>query len=130
MRRYRKTAVYSDNGRRLGASILEVADTPDRRRTGLMWRKELPWVCGMLFDGLPGVGHFWMKNCFVDLDLILLGDGDEITRVYSMPADDGKGRYEYSGETRAIEVPMGFCEKHGIKKGCKVAIKDIGGSNG
>ena len=130
MSRYRKIAVYSKEGKRLAASILEVADTPERRRKGLMGREDLPWVCGMLFEGLSGGGYFWMKNCHIGLDVMFLDDNGTVTKVYSMPADGGSKHYGYDDETVAIEVPLGFCRKNGIDKGCEVVIRKIGGGNG
>lgn len=130
MRRYRKIAVYSDGDKRLGASLLEVADTPEARRRGLMGRKELPWICGMVFEGLSGGGYFWMKNCHIGLDVMFVDDDGTVTKVYSMPADGGDKHYGYDDEATAIEVPIGFCRKNGIGKGCKVALKEIGGGNG
>jgi uncharacterized membrane protein (UPF0127 family) len=106
--------------------LLEVASTPEERKQGLMNRKELPTICGMLFKGLSGGGTFWMKNCLIPLDIMFLNKDGFITKIYTMPADDGKKRYQYDDkDVYAIEVNSDFCKKHGIVAGCKVLVSKI-----
>ena len=128
-RRYRKIAAYyGEGGDMLGASILEVADTDELRRRGLMGRENLPWVCGMIFEGLSGWGYFWMKDCKVPLDVMFIDGDGRIKELYSMPVDPkGRHKYRYGDEETAIEVPMGFCEKYGIKRGCTVKVRELRG---
>ncbi len=53
--------------------VLEVADTPESRRRGLMERTELCANCGMLFVfDKPGEYPFWMKNTPLSLDIVWL----------------------------------------------------------
>lgn len=107
--------------------LLEVASTPEERKQGLMNRKELPAICGMLFKGLSGGGTFWMKNCLIPLDIMFLNKDGFITKIYTMPADDGKERYQYDDkDVSAIEVNSDFCKKHGIATGFRVLISKIG----
>ena len=50
---------------------VEVADTPDARDRGLMFRKDLPADTGMLFifdDEM--IRTFWMKNTHIPLDIL------------------------------------------------------------
>lgn len=103
--------------------LLEVMDTAEGKARGMMGRTRTPWCCGMLFKGLTG-GFFWMKGCIVPLDIVFLKDG-EVSRVYTMEADGGKARYEYySDESDAIELPAGFCLKHGVEVGTKCAVEE------
>jgi uncharacterized membrane protein (UPF0127 family) len=52
---------------------VEIADTPEKQVTGLMYRESIPGDFGMLFIyGNEDYRGFWMKNCLVSLDLIYL----------------------------------------------------------
>lgn len=114
--RYRGFASFG--GKRGACALLEVADTPYLREKGLMGRKNLPFGCGMLFTDLEG-GAFWMKGCKIPLDIVFLDDSGVVTRVYTMKADGGAKKYYYGDEKTAIELPSGFCAKHGVKVGTK-----------
>lgn len=106
--------------------LLEVADTDESRRHGLMGRSELPEICGMLFEGLSNGGYFWMKNCLVPLDIAFMDKGGTVTKTYSMPADDGENHYEYGDDdVSAVELAMGFLSKHGIGKGSSFWSREL-----
>jgi uncharacterized membrane protein (UPF0127 family) len=55
---------------------LEVARTPQEQEIGLMFRTELPPDRGMLFPIEPARNvRFWMRNVFIELDMIFLRQG-------------------------------------------------------
>ena len=112
--------------------LLEVADTPAARERGLMGREDLPSICGMLFEGLTGPGNFWMKNCLIPLDVAFMDNDGMITKTYSMPVDkDGENHYEYDeSDKSAVEVPMGFLKKWGIREGFRFGVKRLSGKEG
>lgn len=112
---------YASFGNGESSVLLELADSFTARQRGLMGRKSLPECCGMLFTGLTG-GSFWMKGCLIDLDVVFLDDG-KVSLVYTMKADGGEKMYRYGSETAAIELPAGFCRRHGISKGTKVEVR-------
>ncbi|MBM3551589.1 MAG: DUF192 domain-containing protein [Alphaproteobacteria bacterium] len=64
---------------------VEVADTPEMRARGLMFRKSMPGDRGMLFDfRSEGPVSMWMKNTYIPLDMVFIGrDG----RVVGVAAD-------------------------------------------
>ena len=61
---------------------VEVADTPDSRRKGLMHRKHIAPDNGMLFifERAQYV-HMWMKNTELKLDIIFVNDNGIITQI-------------------------------------------------
>ncbi|NES01796.1 MAG: DUF192 domain-containing protein [Okeania sp. SIO2F4] len=77
------TAEININGSRIG---LEVADTPKKRQTGLMFRSSLPSDRGMLFIFEPPERvRFWMKNCSYYLDIIFIKEGVVQSLVENAP---------------------------------------------
>ena len=99
------------------AAFIEIADTPYLQSKGLMKRASLGNASGMWFDCK---GPFWMKNVEFPLDLCYIDNKGVITEKMAM-AKDKKGRTLYrckkAESVQAIELPYGFCDKHGIKIG-------------
>lgn len=64
---------------------VELADTDEAQRKGLMFRTELPDDEGMIFpyDGLSAQS-FWMKNTPLPLDIIFVGPDRKITNIAAM----------------------------------------------
>lgn len=128
-----KIGTFYDEEDAVTSILLEVADTPVARKNGLMGRKDLPSICGMLFEGLSGGGYFWMKDCLIPLDIAFMTSDGFITDIHSMPVDkDGKKHYDYDDDVKmAVEVPMGFFKKWGIVNGFRLETRSLkGGKNG
>jgi hypothetical protein len=98
---------------------LEVADTPETRSRGLMYRNELPDGRGMLFVFDDDDDHeFWMKNTLIPLDMIFADSDGRIIGIVenaaplseSIDAVDGDSQY-------VLEVNGGFCKRHGVIAG-------------
>ncbi|MEN3950214.1 DUF192 domain-containing protein [Iodidimonas sp. SYSU 1G8] len=64
------------------ALSVQVADTDAARQTGLMFRTEMPEREGMLFI-FPELARvsFWMKNTYIPLDLLFIGDDGTILQI-------------------------------------------------
>ena len=61
---------------------VEIADTTEARRIGLMYRKEMQTNRGMLLDfGRPEKVAIWMKNTYLPLDIIYIDARGVITRI-------------------------------------------------
>lgn len=113
-----------------GASVrAELALTPEAQAKGLMFRAALPCGRGMLFVfGDGGVKSFWMKNTFIDLDMVFL-DGDlKVLRVFHRVPRSRPDQPE-SEVARAVgpaslvlELPAGFARAHRIRPGSVLRV--------
>ena len=115
----------SENGKKRTGALLQIADTDAKKRKGLSGRAELEPFGGMVF---PGSRYFWMKDTEFPLDLVYSDDKGAIVDILGMDVDkDGKKTYysEKPEAKNAIELPRGFCEKHGIKVGDKVSRRKL-----
>ena len=98
---------------------VEVADTPDARARGLMYRRYLAADAGMLFIfPTPAEQRFWMKNTPLALDMIFI-DADR--RIVGIVADTHPFTTNPVGTDQpsqyVLEVRAGFCAAHGIAAG-------------
>lgn len=99
---------------------IEVADTPDERAKGLMFRETMAADAGMLFDygsDQDGVA-FWMKNTPLPLDMIFIREDGTITQI---AADTTPYSLEPIASREAVrfvlEVNAGIAAKLGIVPG-------------
>lgn len=100
----------------------EVADTPELRQRGLMFRQRLPRDRAMLFDwGRVEPVAMWMRNTLVSLDMIFIAPDGRVARVAEAtePLSDTTIP---SGEPVAavLEVVAGTAERIGLKPGDRV----------
>lgn len=102
----------------------EIAETPDQRTLGLMYRKNLPENSGMLFIfEKEEYLSFWMKNTFIPLDIAYIGSNRIINEIYEMKPLDTSVSYPSRFPARyVIEVNKGYFLKKGIYPGSKVII--------
>ena len=98
---------------------IEIAETSENIKRGLMWRYSLDTKRGMLFVFQDlGYQTFWMRNTPVPLDIIFIGENScvkniaESTRPMSDESYHSKGPAQY-----VLEVRAGFSERYGIKAG-------------
>ena len=103
----------------------EVADTPFKRATGLMYRDHLKKDHGMLFVfGQPHAWSFWMKNTKIALDLIWLNDKKRVVHIErNVPictkTDDSCPQYRPNSEDAVfvLEIAGGTADSYKIEKG-------------
>ena len=122
-----KVAFTGQDGTVKASVVLEVADTPETRATGLSKRASLEDGHGMFFDK---AGIYWMKDVNFPLDLTFVTKEGEVLETVAMPVDKG-GVFHYSPSVEnaakaahAIETPLGFVEGHGIVPGDTVVVKE------
>ncbi len=99
---------------------VEMAVTPEEKRTGLMFRRAMADDHGMLFvyDG-EAVRTMWMRNTILPLDMIFVGADGEIVSIHedAVPFDE---------TTISSRVPaMAVLEVNaGIADGLDIAVGD------
>ncbi len=121
-----KLVVHSANGDH--NFTVEIADTPEERGMGLMFREELGPNAGMLFDfkEVRDVS-FWMQNTLIPLDMIFIGE-DGVVRKIHVNARPRDTTSIPSGEPVrfVLEIPGGRSDELGIALGDRVDHALIG----
>jgi uncharacterized membrane protein (UPF0127 family) len=112
---------------------LEVASTSEQVQRGLMFRTSLAEGSGMVFLFHPAAPQkFWMYHCFISLDMCFVLN-DHIVKIFeNVPpckAENPNDCPTYPGPgpgitvSEVIELPAGYCKKHGIKEGDKITFQ-------
>lgn len=107
---------------------VELADTPEERKTGLMYRESLLQNRGMLFIyENEAIRTFWMKNTLIPLDMIFLNKDFEIVDILEgvppcekdpCPIYPSKGEAQY-----VLEVNSGLSEISGLAVGQTLQVE-------
>lgn len=103
---------------------VELAQTEEQRRKGLMYRKELPENKGMLFIMAYSENQrFWMKNTFLPLDMVFISEDFKIAGILENTATESTTSYEIGRPSRyVLEVNAGFCARNKIGQGDAVTF--------
>ncbi len=102
----------------------EVADSPQKRQVGLMFRKQLEEREGMLFL-FPAEQQlsFWMKNTLISLDMVFIRTDKTILGVVHRAEPRTLTSRKVPGRSQfVLELAGGTAEKLGIKSGQKVVF--------
>jgi uncharacterized membrane protein (UPF0127 family) len=106
---------------------VEIADTPQKRATGLMYRDHLKKDHGMLFVfGDAQAWTFWMKNTRISLDLIWMDGKKRVVHIErSVPictrTDDSCPQYRPNDDALyVLEIAGGTVDGYKIEKGSKL----------
>lgn len=104
---------------------LEIADTPQARKTGLMHRKSMPADHGMIFvfDREQDLS-FWMQNTHIPLDVIYLDGQGKVVSVKKLEPLDETGVPSDAPAKYAIELNRGQAAAAGVKPGDVLTIPD------
>ena len=97
---------------------LEVADTFETRQKGFMYRKSIPFGTGMLFVfEKDQILSFWMKNTPHPLSIAYINSQGRIIDIFDMTPYSVNSIVSTGYSRYALEVPQGWFEKNGIKRG-------------
>ena len=101
---------------------VEIADTPEKREQGLMYRSRLADDAGMLFlfDALE-VQTFWMKNTEIPLDMLFLAPDGQIQSLHRNATPFSRRTISSGVPVSAVlEIPGGTSARLGIRVGDRV----------
>ena len=100
----------------------QVAQTPEQRSTGLMFRKEMPQAEGMLFVfEQPSQQCFWMKNTLLPLTAAFVADDGTIVNLEDMKPQTTDSHCSSKPVRFLLEMNQGWFAKKGLKAGFKLA---------
>ncbi len=117
------TVVFPD-----GFSVqVRLALTPEEQARGLMFVKDLPPDRGMLFLFKTDEQRaFWMKNCFIPLDLIWLDQDFQVVDItHDAPpckTDPCPNYYPNRAIRNVLEVLGGTADAHHLEIGQKLVV--------
>lgn len=100
---------------------LEIADTPLKRKIGLMYRESLPALSGMLFlFENEGRHTFWMQDTKIPLDILWLDEKYRILEVQTADICEKDPCPQYIPEIAArhvLEINAGSAKTLGLITG-------------
>ncbi len=111
------------DGRVLNIAV-EIASNDEDRARGLMFRRHLDPMAGMIFvfpDEAPR--GFWMVNTFIPLDMLFArADGTIVGIVENAEPLTSTSRAVPAPAKFVLEVNGGFCARHGVMAGDKIEL--------
>lgn len=109
---------------------LEIANTPEMRSRGLMFRRELAEGRGMLFDFGPREIEvtMWMKNTYIPLDMVFIRADGRIRHIAENTTPLSEATISSGGPVKGVlEVIAGTARRLGIAAGDRVEHPFFGG---
>jgi uncharacterized membrane protein (UPF0127 family) len=119
--------VLRPSGRPSVAVRVELAMTAAQRTRGLMFRRQLEPLAGMLFL-FPAERHqvFWMHNTYLALDMIFLRANGEVLGVVENATPMTDDPREVPGDSKyVLEVNAGFARRHGVGPGTRFDLVNV-----
>lgn len=107
---------------------VELADDPDERAQGLMFRDHMPMSAGMLFV-FPEPKHatFWMKNTPLALDMIFADAAGRVTHVHENAEPMSEALIDGGpGVAFVLEINGGLAGPMGIEPGAVLRHPALG----
>jgi hypothetical protein len=102
---------------------LELANTPEARSRGLMFRRELAPDRGMLFEfgARETEVSMWMKNTYISLDMVFIRADGTIRHIAENTTPLSEATISSGGPVRGVlEVIGGTAKRLGIAPGDRV----------
>jgi uncharacterized membrane protein (UPF0127 family) len=106
---------------------LEVCSTDRERALGLMYRRSLPELSGMLFVfPLERQNAFWMKNTYIPLDMVFLDQEMKVVGILeNVPPLTEAPRSVGKPSKFVVEFGAGVTRKHGLTEGARMVVDGV-----
>ena len=102
----------------------EVAQSPDERATGLMFRQSMPANQGMLFVFEQAEQQcFWMKNTLIPLDVAFMADDGTVINIEHMKPQTLDNHCSAKPVRMVLEMNDGWFARKGVSAGSKLMGK-------
>ncbi len=99
----------------------QIAQTPEERQIGLMFRAQMPQAEGMIFIfEEPSKQCFWMKNTILPLTAAFVADDGTIVNFADMKPQTTETHCSAKPVRFVLEMNQGWFAKKGIKAGSKL----------
>jgi uncharacterized protein len=107
---------------------VEVAETPEQKALGLMFRANMPERTGMLFPyGAPQEITMWMRNTYVSLDMVFIRGDGMVHRIESHTEPLSERVISSEGPVTAVlELGAGEAARLGLTAGDRVRHRHFG----
>ena len=100
----------------------EVAQTPEQRSIGLMFRTEMGTHDGMLFIfERAGTQCFWMRNTLIPLQVAFIEDDGRIVNLEEMQPRSDDSHCSTKPVRFVLEMNTGWFSKRGLKPGDRIS---------
>lgn len=123
-----RAVFLTETGQELRFTV-EIADTPQARAQGLMWRESLPVGEGMLFVyEQPQPAAFWMKNTLIPLDIVFIDARGVVRHIHPQarphdltPIPGARADDPSPKRLMVLEIAGGEAARLGLAPGARLA---------
>ena len=114
-----QVAIVSPDNSTLATVKVEIANAPDSRELGLMYRKHLDDNAGMIFIfPNPEAAQFWMKNTMIPLDMLFADSNGKVLGIVANAKPFSETPVGgFAGTLYVLEVNGGYAAAHHIVTG-------------
>ena len=123
--------VHIESVRGVAVFVVEIADDPQERARGLMFRESLARTDGMLFifsDSAPR--SFWMMNTLIPLDIIFFDENGQLVSIEENAEPQTLTPRESTGPAKyVLEIQGGLAARLGLGAGSQLSHPALGAEN-
>lgn len=117
------TLVFTNSAGERVELVAEIADEPEERARGLMFRESMPEDHGMVFIyDEDHLGGFYMKDTLIPLSIAFVAADGTIVDIQDMEPETLDTHRPPKPYRHAIEANQGWFERNGIAPGDRVEI--------